>query len=343
MSDTRESATQAFPTRRELRLAAQQQARAATETTSARATSAKPAATKAPVPVAPAQVERSLAQASMVPRMRRWARLLPQRRSGGSGRWLPRVAVLGGLALATTAIPLSGVALPADSANTATSYAAVSALDVLAQEPINGTDSFDPSSALVEDPLAGVRAMATSGRSEDREVLQCGSSELEANGQVAAGATTEPIQVMMPLTSGSYRVTSNYGYRWGGQHEGLDFAAPTGTPIHAVAAGEVTYIGYGLAGRSGMIIILEHNVDGEQFWTWYVHSYPDGIFVDVGERVGAGEVIAEVGNYGNSTGPHLHFEVHTDENYTTVNPATWLSQQSAATVTTQNLACAADE
>lgn len=253
------------------------------------------------------------------------------------------MAVLGCLAVATTAIPLSGAAAPASDATSAATFAASSALDVLAAEQVDGTDAYDTDGSFAADPLAAARTLLTTDRTEGRDVLQCGSSQLEANGQVAAGAATEPVEIMMPLQTGVYRLTSQYGYRWGGMHEGMDMAAPAGTAIHAVAAGEVTYIGYGLGGRSGMIIVLKHEVDGEIFWTWYIHMYPDGIFVEVGQRVAAGEIIGEVGSYGNSTGPHLHLEVHVDDEYTTVNPAIWLANHGAAELTDENLACAATE
>src|SRR5690606_34064602 len=72
----------------------------------------------------------------------------------------------------------------------------------------------------------------------------------------------------------------------------------------------VVYTGPGRLGRSSELVIIEHEVAGHTFYSWYVHMYPDGVFVEPGQRVRAGEVIAEVGNNGNSTGPHLHFEIH---------------------------------
>lgn len=225
--------------------------------------------------------------------------------------------------------------------STSTTYASTSALDVLAAEPLEGTDAFSGPDTFAADPMAQARTLLSAARSEDRDVLECGSAALEANGQVAASAVTEPVEVMQPLATGTYRITSAYGARWGGKHEGLDMAAPAGTPIHAVADGEVTYVGYGLGGRSGMIVVLKHEVDGEVFWTWYIHMYPDGIFVDVGDRVTAGDVIAEVGSYGNSTGPHLHLEVQIDDQFTTVDPTSWLSENGAAPLTDENLVCAA--
>ena len=280
----------------------------------------------------------------VTPRRRRFDAPAQAGRAALARTWLPRVAVLGSLAIATTAVPLSGVTTPASGPTASATFAAASALDVLGAEQVDGTDAFDAGEAFAADPLAGARTVLTTGRTDGREdVLQCGSAQLEANGQVAAGATTEPVQIMMPLQTGTYKITSQYGYRWGGMHEGLDMAAPAGTPIHAVAAGEVTYVGYGLGGRSGTIIVLEHEVAGERFWTWYIHMYPDGVYVDVGQHVAAGEVIGEVGSYGNSTGPHLHLEVHVDEEFTTVDPAPWLESHNAAALTAENLACAATE
>ncbi len=126
-----------------------------------------------------------------------------------------------------------------------------------------------------------------------------------------------PVCVSHPLAPGSYRVSSPYGYRthpiFGTytMHMGNDYAAPLGTPIHALTDGTVVYTGPGRLGRSSELLIIEHTVEDTTFYSWYVHMYPEGIFVEVGQRVRAGEVVAEVGNNGNSTGPHLHFEIHT--------------------------------
>ncbi len=98
-------------------------------------------------------------------------------------------------------------------------------------------------------------------------------------------------------------ITSYFGSRWGRIHGGLDFGMPTGTPIYASDGGTVTrasyYAGYGLC------IDVEH--DGGTF-TRYGHC--SSVCVSVGDKVAQGEKIGEVGNTGNSTGSHLHFEIH---------------------------------
>lgn len=119
----------------------------------------------------------------------------------------------------------------------------------------------------------------------------------------------EPVKIYHPMKAGTYRVSSGYGNRWGGFHAGLDFAADIGTPIYAPADGVV------IEGRE------RTNVAGFGRWVWldcqasvgrdfiFGHVHPSGIKVSGGQRVKAGDLIAEVGNEGQSTGPHLHFEV----------------------------------
>lgn len=104
---------------------------------------------------------------------------------------------------------------------------------------------------------------------------------------------------MYPINT---RITSYYGPRWGTIHEGLDFAAPMGSPIRAVSSGRVVYSGW--ATGYGYVVIIEHQ---KGLRTLYAHN--SKLLVSVGESVGKGEVISRSGNTGNSTGPHLHFEV----------------------------------
>jgi murein DD-endopeptidase MepM/ murein hydrolase activator NlpD len=95
-------------------------------------------------------------------------------------------------------------------------------------------------------------------------------------------------------------------------HEGIDLAAPEGEPIHAVAAGVVTWAGprYGF----GNIVIVN---DGQGYTTYYAHC--EKVFVKVGQVIRRGTVIALVGDTGMSTGPHVHFEVLRDDR--PLNPA----------------------
>lgn len=97
-------------------------------------------------------------------------------------------------------------------------------------------------------------------------------------------------------------ISSNFGMRWGKMHKGVDIAASIGTTINAVLGGTVTYSG--IQDGYGKVIKLSHDGGIE---TTYAHC--SVITVKKGENIKQGEKIGEVGNTGNSTGPHLHFEV----------------------------------
>ncbi|BBY31513.1 hypothetical protein GCM10023114_34350 [Mycolicibacterium sediminis] len=111
-------------------------------------------------------------------------------------------------------------------------------------------------------------------------------------------------------------LTSGFGTRWGTLHAGLDIANAIGTPIYAASDGEV--IASGPTPGYGMWVKIR-STDGVV--TLYGHV--DTTTVQVGERVLAGDQIATVGNRGNSTGPHLHFEVHLKGSEKT-DPMAWL-------------------
>lgn len=129
-------------------------------------------------------------------------------------------------------------------------------------------------------------------------------------------------KLKMPL-EGDYRVTSNFGTRihpiTGKKktHTGMDFGAPSGTSIYAAESGVVILSKYWSG--YGNCIIIDH---GNGLWTLYGHIKNGGLLVEEGDSVKRGDKIALVGSTGNSTGPHLHFEVRKNE--VAVNPATYL-------------------
>jgi murein DD-endopeptidase MepM/ murein hydrolase activator NlpD len=116
------------------------------------------------------------------------------------------------------------------------------------------------------------------------------------------------------------RVTSGFGGRWGSFHQGLDIAAPIGTPIRAPLAG--TVISSGPASGFGLWVRVRH-ADG----TITVYGHIHRSLVKVGQKVSAGQEIAEVGNRGQATGPHLHIEVVTPGGRK-INPRPWLDRHS---------------
>ena len=113
-------------------------------------------------------------------------------------------------------------------------------------------------------------------------------------------------QWVLPVAAGVYHLTARFGdysSLWSHFHTGLDFAAPTGTPIMAVAGGTISEVGYSGAYGNRTIETLP---DGTELW--YCHQNEFG--TSVGATVKPGQVIGYVGSTGNVTGPHLHLEVH---------------------------------
>jgi murein DD-endopeptidase MepM/ murein hydrolase activator NlpD len=98
-------------------------------------------------------------------------------------------------------------------------------------------------------------------------------------------------------------LTSGFGWRWGRVHQGIDIAAPTGTPILAAASGVVDFAGWNDGGYGNMIDI--RHPDG----TITRYGHLNAIYVTEGQSVGQTQVIAAMGSTGFSTGPHLHFEI----------------------------------
>lgn len=122
--------------------------------------------------------------------------------------------------------------------------------------------------------------------------------------------------VVFPVPAGTFERASDFGPRVdpfsgaSSYHAGQDYAAPNDTPIYAMADGVVIHAGGSYAGRSENTVIIRHQIGGKVYESWYVHMYDHGVLVKEGDTVTAGQKIGLVGSNGNSTGPHLHFEVH---------------------------------
>ncbi|MEU0538739.1 M23 family metallopeptidase [Nocardia sp. NPDC005978] len=114
-------------------------------------------------------------------------------------------------------------------------------------------------------------------------------------------------------------ISSGFGARWGAMHYGVDFADQIGAPIHSVMGG--TVIEAGPASGFGLWVRVQQD-DG----TIAVYGHVNDMLVNAGQRVNAGDVIATVGNRGNSTGPHLHLEIW-DAAGGKMDPLPWLASK----------------
>lgn len=172
------------------------------------------------------------------------------------------------------------------------------------------------SSSAAPNVLAVVRTSNGSAEaqkiSESERIYQAKAAELAAE-QARAAEAARP-KFFRPA-AGS--LTSAYGARWGTTHYGIDIANRIGTPIYAVADG--TVIEAGPASGFGLWVRIEH-ADG----TISVYGHMDTFSVRAGQKVKAGQQIARMGNRGQSTGPHLHFEIW-DSIGRKINPLPWLA------------------
>jgi len=147
---------------------------------------------------------------------------------------------------------------------------------------------------------------------EHMDELEAESAALSARIQAAqAPSESRSTSYSMPARTASASgfiwpvhgvVTSTFGWRWGRMHEGIDIAVASGTPVVSAAAGTVIVAGW--MGGYGYLVVVDH---GNGIATAYGHN--TNVTVSAGQTVGQGQLIAYSGNTGNSTGPHVHFEV----------------------------------
>lgn len=182
-------------------------------------------------------------------------------------------------------------------------------------------DAIDNGERLREQAVVAAAARATLERAKaEAAAAVAGQEQPWINNAPAPGGIIPPGAV--PPGTGGYVLpapgtfTSGFGSRWGTFHRGIDIAGPIGTPIYAVASG--TVIDAGPAAGFGLWVRIRHD-DGAI--SVYGHMYD--FFVSVGERVPAGMQIARMGNRGDSTGPHLHFEIISNGQH--VDPQSWLA------------------
>ncbi|MCH1866308.1 M23 family metallopeptidase [Nocardioides sp. CFH 31398] len=248
----------------------------------------------------------------------------PARQAGGKRRAERPAARRTGVVSALPSAPLLvGVTALAVSGAGAVTAGAVDSADVVANDlaqyaPANAASgkSGTASSDLLRSRQAAVSRDSARDALEDaaadKEVEQAEQQAEQRNAalqQFAQQAEEQADELalnrwVLPVTG--YRLTNTFGlarsYYSSGYHTGLDFAAPTGTPIVAVANGTVTETGYDGAYGNKTVITLD---DGTELWFCHQTS----ITVNTGDTVAAGDQIGTVGSTGNSTGPHLHLEV----------------------------------
>jgi murein DD-endopeptidase MepM/ murein hydrolase activator NlpD len=180
-------------------------------------------------------------------------------------------------------------------------------LPVAAHHRRPATEAAAEAAAELATRVSPAAAEALAGREErrpSRSLARPVIRRLPQPSPVAERVVIRKITWALPVAG--YHLTGRFGDRswlWSsGMHTGLDFAAPSGTPIRSIAAGVVREAGY--AGSYGNRTIVTLPGGGE---AWYCHQTT--VLVRPGQRVAAGQQIGTVGSTGNVTGPHLHLEI----------------------------------
>ncbi|TDW87970.1 murein DD-endopeptidase MepM/ murein hydrolase activator NlpD [Kribbella pratensis] len=151
--------------------------------------------------------------------------------------------------------------------------------------------------------LALAAAKAAAAKKAEANAKALAAAKKEALAKAAAIKAAATPKIVLPTTG--YHLTARFnqaGGRWAHNHTGLDFAAPMGTPVRSVMAGEVIQADF--EGAYGRQVKVRH-ADG----TVTSYSHMSEFDVSVGDSVEAGTMVGRIGMTGNTTGPHVHFEV----------------------------------
>ncbi len=190
---------------------------------------------------------------------------------------------------------------------------------------VENNSKYVGSNSVLNEGSDGVKQLTATvtnvnGQEIDRDITKEEIVTEPVNKVIEKG--TKPVPVNSPKGSFiypvvNYTLSSRYGSRWGGTHFGIDLAAPIGTGIRASEAGVVTFSGW--SSGFGWNVIINH---GNNTTTRYAHC--SKLLVSVGQTVAQYEDIAKVGNTGDSTGPHCHFEIR--YRGAAVNPLNYLNK-----------------
>ncbi|AEN10695.1 MULTISPECIES: M23 family metallopeptidase [unclassified Streptomyces] len=183
----------------------------------------------------------------------------------------------------------------------------------------SGTTGTADTAALAGAATADSVAQQATAQSKAAAAAKKASADKEAAAKKKAASWRTPVS--------HYVLSATYGTggdRWASKHSGQDFAVPIGTKVEAAHAGTVVKAGPNGGGDGpayGNAIVIKH-ANGK--YSQYAHL--SKIQVKIGDHVKTGEKIALSGNTGNSSGPHLHFEIRTTANYgSAINPVSYLN------------------
>ncbi|WP_245603659.1 M23 family metallopeptidase [Intrasporangium oryzae] len=224
-------------------------------------------------------------------------------RDAGASQLSPEAAAMKNLSNS-----VAGLGLTADPAAVAAATA---------ERGASGRSSRDMARQATPLILTASAAADAAAKAEQDRVADAKAQAAKAKADAKAKALAAAHRWVKPLFS-SYTLTSGFGWRWGKMHPAQDLAVAIGTPVHALSSGTVIFAGWSTEGYGYMVKI--------RYWdgtvSWMAHN--SRLVVSVGEKVDPGQVVSYSGSTGNSTGPHVHLEIHPDDG-AAVAPRTWLA------------------
>ena len=228
-----------------------------------------------------------------------------------------RAPIVAAATIGLLGLGLAGVSAVVSDGDPSTTTAATASVDEQARaQSADRADRSERSAAATPPAAAAPQAAAPSKAAPaTKKAPAPKATTKKATPKPKATATKKAASWVSPMPGAEN--TSCYGQRWGVLHAGLDLAEPANTPIHAVGAGTVTAAGWAFTGY-GISVVIDH---GNGWFTHYAHQ--NKVAVSVGDRVKPGQVIGYEGSTGDSTGPHLHFEVHQGM-WNQVDPGPWM-------------------
>jgi murein DD-endopeptidase MepM/ murein hydrolase activator NlpD len=183
---------------------------------------------------------------------------------------------------------------------------------------VGATETADQAAAKAKaaaDKAAAARAAAAKAKAKAKAEAEAAA---KAKREALERAIARAHRWVSPVSG--YTLTSGYGWRWGKMHPAQDLACPTGTSVRALSSGTVIFAGWSNEGYGYMVKI--RHWDGTV--SWMAHN--SRLLVSIGEEVSPGQRIAYSGSTGNSTGPHVHLEIHPADG-SAVAPVTWLAKR----------------
>jgi murein DD-endopeptidase MepM/ murein hydrolase activator NlpD len=260
---------------------------------------------RAPRPVASVLVERTVEQA-------------PARDTSTGRRCAPRKSLFRGLPSAPILLGVAALAISAGGAVSAADPTLVGAGHQPSSTKLMQASALTGAGAVASSTVPGTRGPIVS-RDSRRDTAAEPADDEQAAAEAQLDVRTQAFALtdkqiakhnafleknLWHLPVASYHLTARFGDYglWSSYHTGLDFAAPSGTPIYAVANGTISSASYDGSYGNKTVETLE---DGTELW--YCHQ--TSFIVSAGQTVHAGELIGYIGSTGHVTGPHLHLEV----------------------------------